>query len=337
MEQKIEQFKKAFPGSYLITPERSNVARYLRGIQFMNAGEEVLDVHKPGEGNMNLVLRVVTNQRQFILKQSRPWVEKYPAIPAPAERNRIEGAFYKKISGNSLLRGYSPDILWLDERSNISLMTDLGEGTDYMDLYRADQILEQDVVERLVQYLVELHKIDASGFPDNFSMRELNHEHIFRFPFIEDNGFDLDQIQPGLAELALKYKRNSNLTSTIFSLGQKYLAWGSVLVHGDYYPGCWLSTTRGLKIIDPEFCFPGFAEFDLGMMTGHLLLSAQPEHYLSLIMDLYRTEKIIHDKLVFQIGGISVLRRILGVAQLPLEYSLEEKEQLMDRATQWIV
>ena len=43
-------------------------------------------------------LRVQTAERSFILKQSRPWVEKYPAIPAPEERVLVEAAFYEPLS-----------------------------------------------------------------------------------------------------------------------------------------------------------------------------------------------------------------------------------------------
>ena len=37
-------------------------------------------------------------------------------------------------------------------------------------------------------------------------MRALNHEHIFIYPLIEDNGFDLDNILEGLQEIAMIYK-----------------------------------------------------------------------------------------------------------------------------------
>ena len=338
MEQKIELFKKNLPHAFFLTSMRETINQYLERIDFLGKGEWVQDISKPGEGNMNFVLRVTTNQRQFILKQARPWVEKYPAIEAPVERNRIEAAFYEKIASYPRLRAYSPDILFTDDQSKVLIMTDLGQGSDYLHLYQYGHILEEQVLQDLVAYLIDLHQIRSFDFPNNLAMRKLNHEHIFRFPFIENNGFDLNLIQPGLAELSLNYKQNSTLTSTIFGLGQRYLERGKILVHGDYYPGCWLSTPEGLKIIDPEFCFPGFAEFDIGMMTGHLLLSGQPNHYVDQLIQLYQDGGgKINEKIVFQMGGLCVLRRILGVAQLPLPYDLSEKESLMNIATNWIL
>jgi 5-methylthioribose kinase len=44
---------------------------------------------------------------------------------------------------------------------------------------------------------MQLHQVQVSDFPDTTGMHTLNHEHIFEFPFLEENGFDLDQIQPG--------------------------------------------------------------------------------------------------------------------------------------------
>ena len=45
----------------------------------------------------------------------------------------------------------------------------------------------------------------------NRKLRALNHEHIFIYPLMIDNGFDLNTIQPGLQELSLKYKNNEQL------------------------------------------------------------------------------------------------------------------------------
>ena len=42
--------------------------------------EDLLNVTKAGEGNMNVVLRIKTNRRSFIFKQSRPYVQKYQDI-----------------------------------------------------------------------------------------------------------------------------------------------------------------------------------------------------------------------------------------------------------------
>ena len=56
---------------------------YLRVREWLNSEENITTIEKPGEGNMNVVLRVVTDQRSFILKQSRPYVQKISTDHSP--------------------------------------------------------------------------------------------------------------------------------------------------------------------------------------------------------------------------------------------------------------
>jgi 5-methylthioribose kinase len=80
----------------------------------------------------------------------------------------------------------------------------------------------------------------------NTELRTLNYEHIFEYPFKEENGFNLDDIQDGLQELALPYKR-CRIKENIERLGSLYLSKGKYLLHGDYYPGSWLKWETKLR------------------------------------------------------------------------------------------
>ena len=71
------------------------IAAMLGRISLLAPDETIERSERAGDGNMNLVLRVVTNRRSLIVKQSRPWVEKYPQIAAPAERIAAEIRFYQ--------------------------------------------------------------------------------------------------------------------------------------------------------------------------------------------------------------------------------------------------
>ena len=104
---------------------------------------------------------------------------------------------------------------------------------------------------------------------------------------MEKNGFDLDAIQLGLQSEFLLYKKDDVLKKTIKALGEKYLKDGSYLLHGDYYPGSFLKTNSGVKIIDPEFCFYGLAEFDLGVLIAHLKLSQQSNEFIDIAIKNY--------------------------------------------------
>ena len=166
-------------------------------------------------------------------------------------------------------------------------------------------------------------------------MRNLNHQHIFALPFMADNGFSLDNIQPGLQELSIPYKQDEELKKQISIIGEKYLSQGTTLLHGDYYPGSWMTDEQQIYVIDPEFGFVGFAEFDLGVMAAHLIMATQTEDYLSRIISIYPEEIDTH--VTQQVAGIEIMRRLIGIAQLPLKNSLEDKKRLLEMAKKMIL
>ncbi|MFM1879423.1 MAG: hypothetical protein RLZZ241_2289, partial [Bacteroidota bacterium] len=80
---------------------------FLERLGVLKPDERILTVRKAGEGNMNVVLRLTTNSRSLILKQSRPFVQKYPQIPAPVNRIHTEALFYQTVDAAEI-RDYLP-------------------------------------------------------------------------------------------------------------------------------------------------------------------------------------------------------------------------------------
>jgi 5-methylthioribose kinase len=275
---------------------------------------------------MNLTLRLVTAERSLILNQARPWVEKYPAIEAPASRALVEAAFYRAVASRPAIRAAMPALLGQDPESGVIVLEDLGDARDFTALYRGERLSESDL-EALVSYLVELHRPfpDGDRIFENRGMRALNHEHIFRLPLA--NGLDLDRITPGLEAAARELKADAGYVARVRELGELYLEDGASLVHGDFFPGSWLRTGRGIRVIDPEFCFLGSAAFDLGVLRAHLHLSRQPE-LAELALSLYGAGPDF-SAMASGFAGAEIMRRLLGVAQLPLEAGLEEKRELL--------
>ncbi len=312
---------------------------YLRRLGWLDRNETVLSVGKPGEGNMNYTLRVTTPVRTLIVKQSRGYVEKYPTIAAPANRAVTEGHFYGAVQHIPVLADQMPQLLGMDEANNILVLEDLGEASDYLWLYRPHQTISDADVLALTTYLSELHTHFQTDTPNpafaNSEMRALNHEHIFNYPFLENNGLNLDTVQAGLADLALPYQHDAGLKEKVAQLGHIYTATtrsGSTLLHGDYYPGSWLQLADGVKIIDPEFCFYGPAEFDLGVMVAHLMLAQQPAGTIDTVLKNYEKPVGFSETLRQQFTGVEIMRRLIGLAQLPVSLLLDEKGTLLKEA-----
>jgi 5-methylthioribose kinase len=307
----------------------------LQQLPIWGTDEKVIESTVAGEGNMNLVLRIQTTQRSLILKQSKAYVRKYPQIPAPVERIGIEKAFLTLLMTDSELVARIPKVLFFDAANHLMGLEDLGKGTDYLGLYQGKTVLADAELDTLVDFLVHLHQIKPANFPTTQAMRKLNHEHLFDFPFLEENGFDLDTVQPGLQEASLPYKRDFELKAKIKTLGLRYLSEGSTLIHGDFYPGSWLAVDSGLKVIDPEFGGLGEPEFDLAVLLAHLDLSKQPIAFSTRAMQRYSLP--VDWKLVQAYRGVEILRRLIGIAQLPLNSSLGEKIALLSRARTYII
>lgn len=337
-QQFTAQYSTAFFLEERVSPELSGL---LLAHGWIEPDELIQSVRKPGEGNMNVVVRVSTDRQTLILKQARPWVAKYPQVAAPMERIGVEAQFYAQIASSPALAPVVPKLIGYDADNFLLALEDLGAGTDFTFLYQPGQVLTATDLTALMQFLSALHTVRATSegepFPDNRAMRLLNYEHIFSFPFRHDTGFDLDTVQPGLQELSLPYKNDVELTTRITRLGEIYLqpgqaASGTALIHGDYYPGSWLNTATGTRVIDPEFGFFGRAEFDLGVMLAHLKLAQQPNDVQQQALTLYQPSADFDPALVRAFAGVEILRRLLGLAQLPLIMSLEQKKPLLEEA-----
>lgn len=309
---------------------------YLQKQQWLGANENIISLTKPGEGNMNYLLRVDTGTRTFIVKQSRGYVEKYPHVLAPAERVITEGAFYQKISKVQRVQKFMPQLIGLDKKNNIIVIEDLGKSNDFNFLYDLDSQFDSKELIDIISYLKALHSSFQKNIIDdelaNLELRKLNHEHIFQYPFMIDNGFDLNTVQEGLQELALPYKKNVRLKQQISVLGALYLSKGKYLLHGDFYPGSWLKTSDGLKIIDPEFCHYGLREFDLGVLMAHLYLTQQDERLLAIVVNEYEAHPELNLHILNGFTGVEIMRRLIGLAQLPLQKNLKTKKQLLEFA-----
>jgi len=320
----------------MITKDIDQLENYLRGQAWLKKDESITTVEIPGAGNMNFTLRIRTDQGSFILKQSRGYVEKYPQVCAPADRALREAEFYTITADDEFLRSKMPELQGVDEENHVLKLADLGDGLDYTFLYERNSALGFGELEEIMVFAAVLHTGSYSTGSDkrlpNREMRKLNHEHIFVYPYLKENGLDLNGILPGLQEIGDAFKADQALKKKIYGLGERYLDDGTVLLHGDYFPGSWLKTEEGLKIIDPEFCFFGEPEFEIGVTLAHLKMAGQPQAIVDKALAIYTDKAQLQEEICLQFMAVEMVRRILGLAQLPLHLNLEERTTLLTEA-----
>jgi len=313
---------------FLTLDDRAGITEYLSDQCLLGTGEELLDVRPAGEGNMNLTLRLTTNQGSYILKQSRPYVEKYPQVAAPVERSLTEAAFLQRVSRMTELAGFTPRLLHLDEKNYTLFMQDLGDGNDLTTAYRKNQALSPATLELLVDYLSELHRLPVADFPANRPLRQLNHEHLVVFPYLPaaTTGFNPDDVLPGLADVAREVRADAALRAAAEATGRAYLAPGPCLLHGDFYPGSWLEVDGATYVIDAEFAHPGRPEYDLGVMVAHLHFARVADEQIHRLRAQYQASADFKPNLVDQFAGLELIRRLIGLAQLPLDADLAQRK-----------
>ncbi len=302
--------------TFLVDPaDTAQIENHLRALGWLHQ-DRVLSAEKAGDGNMNLTLRLQLERQSVILKQARPWVEKYPQIPAPVHRAVVEAAFYRAVAGEPAIAGHMPALLGADAESCLLLLEDLAEATDLMALYSGERLTEAEA-EELMDYLNALHSLPvtpemASAFR-NRDMRALNHAHQFDLPLRPN----------GTYAWAAALRSDTEYKARVSELGRLYLADGNTLLHGDYFPGAWMRTPRGIFVIDPEFCFAGPAEFDLGILRAHLIFTRQEEIWPTMMA---RYCGPADWALAERFAGAELMRRLIGVAQLPLMAGEEQKQ-----------
>ncbi|MCE2776841.1 MAG: hypothetical protein LW824_04245 [Algoriphagus sp.] len=76
-------------------------------------------------------------------------------------------------------------------------------------------------------------------------------------------------------------------------------------------------------------------EFDLGVFLAHLDLSAQAEDLSAQVQKDYNLP--VDWSLVQQYRGVEILRRLIGIAQLPVSLSLDAKKTLLERARTYLL
>ncbi len=319
-----------------LTKDKAELEMYLKARDWLKPDEHIARIEIPGEGNMNFTLRIDTDDRTFIIKQSRDFVEKYPQVSAPADRVLNEARFYEILREQANLKQMTPKVIGLDEENSVMVMDDLGEGSDFSRIYKMGERIEHKDLEKIVTFAADLHiTFTAARVANpirNRKMRALNHAHIFDIPYRENNGIDLDEILPGLAGVAKSFHNNIKLKTAVKELGERYLADGPSLLHGDYFPGSWLRTADGIKIIDPEFCFFGDPEFEIGVMCAHLKMADQPKGIVSEVIGLYSEKARLDTRLSRKYCATEILRRMMGLAQLPLDIDLAKRKELMEEA-----
>jgi len=77
-------------------------------------------------------------------------------------------------------------------------------------------------------------------------------------------------------------------------------------------------------------------EWDIAIFWAHLFLSNTPIELIRSALDLFHKTGDFDDNKFAGYLGMEILRRLLGLAQVPVEMDLGQKAQLIEQSINWI-
>jgi 5-methylthioribose kinase len=232
-----------------------NVLDYLRAAGRIGPGPALAELL--GGGVSNVVLRVTSGDRMFVLKQSRPQLRTKAAWFSDPERIYREREVMEALHP-LLPAGTVPAVLFADGPNYLFAMEHApADARVWKERLLAGDI-DLSLGDRAGAVLGRVH--DATGWePSRFRQ------------FADGRVFTQLRIDPFYRRVA---ERHPDLAAAIDPLVEGMLTRREALCHGDFSPKNILTTAGGFMLVDYETAYLGDPAMDLGFFLSHLLLKA---------------------------------------------------------------
>jgi 5-methylthioribose kinase len=258
---------------------REDVATYVAGRPELSRWGEVTDVVEIGDGNINNVFRVICHGGTFVLKQSMPYVRIDPSWRLTPTRIDFEAAFYQQWRDTSPL--LPPRVYMFDAESHALAVEDL-HGHEVWRHELAAGRVHPDAPIEIGRFLaaVALHarpwelppSLEAQEAEETVNpiMTQLMEDVVFRFPYEDHphNSF-VAEVVPLVEEI----RGDAGFRSELETLRSRWRDSREAMIHGDLHTGSVMVAGRAARAIDAEFSTCGPIAWDLGELTGNLLIA----------------------------------------------------------------
>jgi 5-methylthioribose kinase len=232
-----------------------NALEYLRFHGRIGAGSA--HVEPLGWGVSNAVLRVVTADQTFVLKQSRPQLRTRDAWFSDLARVYREQEVMEVLQ--PLLPAPTvPEVLWTDRANYVFAMRHAPAGARVWKESLLDGEIDLAVGERAGLILGRMHEATARtpGLMERFR---------------DHTVFVQLRVDPFYVRIM---ERRPEVAAAVAPLVEQMLSVREALCHGDYSPKNILTHELGFTLVDYETAHFGDPTMDLGFFLSHLLLKA---------------------------------------------------------------
>jgi 5-methylthioribose kinase len=296
-----------------------NAADYLRQRGWIGEGPGHLELL--GGGVSNVVLRVETSERCFVLKQSRPQLRTQDVWFSDLERVYREQEVMQTLA--PLLPPHTvPEVLFADRNNYVFAMAHAPRGAKVW----KQQLLAGDIDFSIGEYagriLGRIHEATSRSL------------HLVE-PFADRSVFVQLRVDPFYRRIQ---ERLPDVADAVAPLIERLMTAREALCHGDYSPKNILTHEHGFTLVDYETAHLGDPTMDLGFFLSHLLLKAvkrshDRQRHFELTRRFWReylseTTFLPHHDLQgrgIEHCGVCLLARIDGTS--PVDYLPEEDKR----------
>lgn len=244
-------------------------------------GDESFQIKEVGDGNLNYVFIVESNQNAIIIKQSVPFLRCVgESWQLSKDRMLFEIAALKKFY--ELAPDHVPEVYHADPKMCLVAMRYLGDhiilrkgliaSEDYPHFAEhASSFLANTLFKTSSFFLSSKEKSELEAqFNTNHDLCKLSEDLIFTLPYIEH---DSNHCFSGMGVPASELRSDSEFKRKVLSLKYRFMTQKDALLHGDLHTGSIMVNRHDTFVIDPEFAFFGPFGFDIGALIANLLLS----------------------------------------------------------------
>jgi 5-methylthioribose kinase len=231
-----------------------NALAYLRQRGWIGPGDA--QVEELGGGVSNLVLRVDTPEKRFVLKQSRPQLRTRDAWYSDLDRIHREMQVMKSLG--PLLMGAVPEVLFADRENYVYAMSHAPEAAVSWKAELLAGNIDLAVGWRAGSVLATIHNVSAQAAD-------------FRADFSDLTVYDQLRIDPFYRRVQ---ERRPEVAAEVAAVIEQMLTVKEALCHGDYTPKNFLVHEGRFTLVDYETAHFGDPTMDLGLFTAHILLKA---------------------------------------------------------------
>jgi 5-methylthioribose kinase len=236
-----------------------NALDYLRSRGWIGSGPARVEPF--GWGVSNLVLRVETAERVFVLKQSRPQLRTRDAWFSDLDRVYREQEVMELLYP-LLPRPTVPEVLFSDRENYVFAMSHAPAGARvWKETLLAGEV-DLEVGARAGHILGLIHETTAR---DAASVARFRDHTVFVQLRVEPFYQRIQERRPETAE-------------AVGHIVDRMLSVQEALCHGDYSPKNILTHAQGFTLVDYETAHFGDPTMDLGFFLSHLILKAAKQH-----------------------------------------------------------